>query len=504
MLKPTASSDRINYGNLILPELGYHLVKAIGTTYSLDFDTLVAVAMKLGLIQDADEELQDDLTGVLAAFSKVSDRMLVFCEAGQIQKIKNAKPIFLLMEKIVVPITLSKKNEQGKYASFHSKFWLLQYANQKGEFKYKLVVLSRNLTIDHSWDVAISLDSSSKCEKDNNTEKIQCFLEFLSEQLTKESTHYKRQKELISLLVSDLNSVSFEVGDDAFTDFDFLPSGIGKHSCDISKAFFGSKVSEMLVISPFISKTIIRKLSDNCETNNMSLITRKTELSKIASGNGYDFKVYIVRDDVIEGEGYLSEFDKNVTEEPDTEDNRSDEEHDYLRQDIHAKVYLFNDNNSSRLYLGSLNASHNALKYNVETLICLHSSPDKLNYSKLHSEVIGNLNDKNCPFELAEFEYKYPEDDDKSDDLQQIVKDICRLQRKAVVICQDDGLYTVKITCEEYNSNYNIQISPFLCKVSRDFGTSIVFSDMEIFNLSEFYTINVSLDDKHIEKTTVS
>ena len=52
MFKPTSAKDRLNYGDSLMPPAGYRLERAVGTTYSLDFETLTATAISLGLIEE--------------------------------------------------------------------------------------------------------------------------------------------------------------------------------------------------------------------------------------------------------------------------------------------------------------------------------------------------------------------------------------------------------------------------------------------------------------------
>ena len=49
---------------------------------------------------------------------------------------------------------------------FHPKFWLLRYLPQDsgGPARYRLLVLSRNLTYDRSWDTMLRLDASLDAE----------------------------------------------------------------------------------------------------------------------------------------------------------------------------------------------------------------------------------------------------------------------------------------------------------------------------------------------------
>ena len=68
------------------------------------------------------------------------------------------------------------------------------------------------------------------------------------------------------------------------------------------------------------------------------------------------FQIYTMRDAVIDGETAIS-----------------DEAQEIQKQDIHAKIYMIRKYSSSDLYLGSLNASHNAVYGNIEFMIRLRS-----------------------------------------------------------------------------------------------------------------------------------
>ena len=68
-----------------MPPGGYKLEHAIGMTYSLDLETLTAVSIALGLVEDTDSELINNPISMLSALQKISDRIVVFCEAGQIK-----------------------------------------------------------------------------------------------------------------------------------------------------------------------------------------------------------------------------------------------------------------------------------------------------------------------------------------------------------------------------------------------------------------------------------
>ncbi len=84
MFRP--DEDRLDYGNELLPPEGFHFVRAVSTTYSLDFETLIAALVPLALKGDIDDkELYSNPIAILQAIRKVIGRLVIFCEAGQIK-----------------------------------------------------------------------------------------------------------------------------------------------------------------------------------------------------------------------------------------------------------------------------------------------------------------------------------------------------------------------------------------------------------------------------------
>lgn len=128
MFKPTSAKDRINYGEVLMPPTGFRLEHAVGTTYSLDLETLTAVSIALGLIEDTDSELVTNPISMLGALQKISDRIVVFCEAGQIKLPTKANALCLILEKMVVPVFLPFDKKINRYSSFHPKTWLFRYS----------------------------------------------------------------------------------------------------------------------------------------------------------------------------------------------------------------------------------------------------------------------------------------------------------------------------------------------------------------------------------------
>ena len=149
MLNP--GEDRLDYGNILIPPDSYILDFAVGTTYSLDLDALVGVCIALGLSVESDSNIMKDPVCLLEALRRTGDKLALFCEAGQIYLPRKVSVLYTLLEKMVFQV-VTKTMKSIKYPSFHPKFWLLRYTN-KEEVLYRIVVLSRNLTFDRSWDI---------------------------------------------------------------------------------------------------------------------------------------------------------------------------------------------------------------------------------------------------------------------------------------------------------------------------------------------------------------
>ena len=82
MLNP--NNDRLDYGQILAPPVGYNLDFAVGTTYSLNLDALVGASLALGLSEETDSELMNNPVCLLEALRSTGDSLALFCEVGQI------------------------------------------------------------------------------------------------------------------------------------------------------------------------------------------------------------------------------------------------------------------------------------------------------------------------------------------------------------------------------------------------------------------------------------
>ena len=492
MFKPTSAKDRINYGEVLMPPVGYKLERAIGTTYSLDLETLTAVSIALGLIEDTDSELINNPISMLSALQKISDKIVVFCEAGQIKLPSKANALCLTLEKMVVPVSVPFDRNINRYPAFHPKTWLLEYSNEDGEKQYRFVVMSRNMTFDHSWDVACALDGDTTSEGEVSAEPIVEFLKFLRKQLNKELINYARQYSDLSYMIKTVQKVRFQV-ENGFSECVIMPMGIGAESYNMASDWlFTENFHELVVMSPFLTGSVIKGFNDPGKTltgTTRTLITRRSELPKITSEKASNFDVYVMKDDIIDGESSIS----------DGEDEQSEQESG--KQDIHAKIYVRRKYSTTDLYLGSMNASYAAINSNVEMMLRLRTKNSVLNGEKFLADIMGEDREgKKNPFELV-----IPEDMDGSEDtslqdqVEQRIKEICRIKMTATVE-SNDGRYDIRVAADIDDKQDGVVIKPLRSNKESVLMSEMAFNSLEMLQLSEFYVASVTIEDCTLER----
>ena len=497
MFRPDSNCDRTDYNIILMPPDGYKLDKAIGTTYSLDLEALTAVAICLGLSEETDSKLMQNPISMLNALQKVSDKIILFCEAGQIKAPLKPTALSILLEKMVVEVALPKDRQLGRYPAFHPKTWVLSYVNKDGDKKYRFVVMSRNLTFDRSWDVSFSMDSSRMVRQKKKTKPIINFLDFLSGSVSNNVKDAGKKRTLIRNMQVELADVSFSLDSKEFGEnFEILPLGIGKNAYQMSEDVLfstdrnsaDSTFHELVVMSSFLSDSVIadfniaeRGLSDSKRT----LITRRSELSKLKEMDTDNFTIYVLKDEIVDGEDAISDV---MT--------------DKMKQDIHAKIYIRRKYADVDLYLGSMNASYSAINKNVEMMLWLGTKNKYLNGEKFLKDIFcGPADDVKNPFEkVTVMDAVQDIDGDNKNALEQKIKELCRAKRKATITEDNYGKYKVTVEFPGVTSDKTIMVSPFNSKQEHTLCEKIEFTDLEILQLSEFYELTAKEGEDEIHR----
>lgn len=560
MLNP--NNNRLDYGSILSAPPNYELDFAIGTSYSLDLDSLVGASISLGLSQETDTILRNNPIFLLEALRSTGDKVALFCEKGRISMPRNPTQLYILLEEMVFQVNPSKREKIKGYPAFHPKFWLVRYVSENDDVAYRVIVLSRNLTFDRSWDISFCMDGV-KLENSSNqmmikNRNLSIFLNYL-----KDFSTDSNKTEKINEIIRELDYVEFDLNSNTFYDFDFIPNGVRDNVSIENYPLFEEDFDDLAIMTPFLSKTVIGDFNKRIKGNESYqnylretgdtrcyLFTRAESLSKLNKNDCDEFKIYTLKDEIIDGEFTISgesddsnenDYDENINGKPklddfnndksdlnnsnldDSNDDKSDldgsnldgfnnDESDldgsnldesnqlpYQHQDIHAKIYFVRKGEQVDLYLGSLNASHNALNGNVEFMIRLKANYKKFKLENLLKDFFcGEEGGPESPFNLVDNLDKYHEDleDESTNDLDSILKEITHLKLRSKVTF-DDEFYKITLNLENFESfernhitdDLKIYIKPLLSEKFEKFSRDMSFVKLNKIQLSTFFVV---------------
>ena len=475
MLKP--SSDRLNYGHLLTPPPEFQADFALGTTYSLDLEALVGLPLALFLSEEMNKSLLNNPIVALEGLRRSAERFAVLCEGGQMKVPQKQTAVFSLLQDSVFEVVVPN------HWSFHPKIWLIRYQDDRKQPLYRLLVLSRNLTFDRSWDMAVCLEGrlteGAHDEVARQNMPLIAFVEYLRVRVKN-----RKKRDQISKMLEELQQVRFDTNDPNYPDFAFHPLGIPEHVKRPDELFDTYK--DLLIISPFVSRGMVERLNELALSNaTRTLITRRTEITKLSPKLLETFSVYAMKEMVIEGEEGLSG------------DDLSDEA--YQSQDIHAKFYARSKYSHHSFFVGSANCSENAFSGNVEFLLQLRYRKHGFNIRHLLDDLFGK-DDKDNPFELIKELPEFDAPDTTVDDLlEKTIKQLCRTRTKANVTREGQD-YRVTIEVEEVPQEVDLTIASMAGMKSVHLEPVTKLPLLPLEQLSEFYQVTASRDETTLRR----
>ncbi len=336
MLK--ADENRVDYGEQLTPPfidgVQYEFDAAIATTYSLDLDTLLAAPIALCFNETLEGDLRGEKLALLEAFGQLKGRLRVFYQKGNIKIPTQYNKLFTLLEPCLRAVVPSG----GEHASFHPKVWLIRYKESGGKKRanviYRLIVLSRNLTFDRSWDIAASLDgklTQAKVTELGTESWADFFLNLLNEQ---------NDAELKKTFKKELPKIRWSI---SYGRNPLLLPGGGKFNKPLD---LHSSNDSILVVSPFIRDSAgqvkaLDWLATKAPDTKRMLVSRATELNEIGQEKLKSWQCYSINDAIVDGAERAG---------------LPEESHD-----LHAKLIITQRGGISHWHLGSANATSAAL-----------------------------------------------------------------------------------------------------------------------------------------------
>lgn len=227
------------------PPVGFRMDHAITTTYSLDLTA--SLIAPLSFAAASSQNVLKDLTNrpveLLDAVQRYIDRTTVFVQAGGIHVPGSHSRILAFLEDSVVEVQPPSIN-----GIFHPKLWAVRYIDtNNGHHHHRLIISSRNLTLDTSWDTILVLDESFDGSID--AQPAAEFIAALPDLALRELPQQRQQA--IRELSKSLAQIRFQSPPN-YNHGELLPLGLKPRTWN-----FPARADAAIIISPFLNATLL-------------------------------------------------------------------------------------------------------------------------------------------------------------------------------------------------------------------------------------------------------
>lgn len=332
MLNP---DTRSLYTEAVTPPPGYVFDQAVSTTYSLDPATVLSLPAHIALAERPTSAAIDPIK-LLESLRRLSNRFNVFVDHAHIKPPSGSNVLYGLLESMVIPTRAPRGGE------FHPKLWVLRFVQPEIDEPplIRLLVLSRNITYDRSWDISLRLEGRPGHESIGGNQSLGEFVGSLPSYTTQPAE--SERKSQIERLAEEIKRTAWE-----------LPEGYERVSFHVlgtgSTPWTPARSRRMAVISPFLTDEALSWLR-NQTRELVAVVSRPDELDRLSSKTLQLTGRWFTLDEAAE-----------------TEDGEEPERHDTVG--LHAKVFVTEMGWWTKLYLGSANATSAALLHRSNTEI---------------------------------------------------------------------------------------------------------------------------------------
>jgi len=476
--------NRSLYLDALKPPAGYNFDIAVGSSYSLNLITLIMIPLALAKYSAEEQELEKvDKLMLLEALENNYEKIHIFCQRGEIKLPKNYNPLFAFLEDILIECSLDAKNRV-----FHPKVWILRFTNGN-DYRYRFINLTRNISFDKSWDTIMLLEGSSEKGKIEDNKPLKDYILFLADKYVNNESRFKKLKKL----AKEIMNVKFSAPEKFNDKIEFYPIGVNNQSVWP----FKSKYNKALFISPFLSEEILSKV----HADEKILISRENEIDKLYSQIKEQFNNIYILDDYLSNQQL---FNENIEE-----DNFID-----LNNNLHAKLYIFEDEEQTYLYSGSANATYAAFNGNLEFLTKITANKELFSIEQLLEKVDGQV-----AFRDLLKVYTPPSGDDESIDsekLDKIIRDIkerlLNLDLKLKIEeLEEENTYNLKLLSNNKESELKIhnKIKCWPITKNKRFNSvsfdelyennEINFGSLNLYSMTSFIAFEIEIENKKHE-----
>jgi len=333
MLSPDARSI---YTSAVSPPPGYVFDQALATTYSLDPATLLTLPTHLALAARSSDKDIDPIL-LLESLRRLAGRFSIYVDLAGMKPPSNSHVLYGLLESMVTPV------QAPRGGVFHPKMWIIRFVLPDSEEPplLRLLVLSRNITFDRSWDISLSLEGVPQGRNLAGNRALGKFIEALPSLSTHPVPHWRRRQ--ASQLADEVRKTRWELPE-GYESVAFRVLGMD------GKKWEPPWAKRTALISPFVTEGAISRFWEGTDELT-AVVSRPDELNGLPASTMEMAGAWYALDDAAE-----------------TEDGEESEEHDTFG--LHAKAYVLEKGWRTHLFLGSANATNAALikRSNVELL----------------------------------------------------------------------------------------------------------------------------------------
>jgi hypothetical protein len=301
----------------------------IATTYTLDPIALLTVPVHLAwLASGQDTALVTDGVRLLESVRRVGAQLTVYADRGRMQAPAHAHALYALLESIVVEVRAPGGG------AFHPKLWVLRFVSLETDAPptLRLAVLSRNLTADRCWDLALQLEGRPGGRYVAGNREMGELVRDLPSLAV--GTVAAPRREQAERLADEVRRATWELPGD-WDEVTFHVLGRKR------RAWSPPRSAALAVMSPFVRPSALDALRRTTDSA-LALVSRPEELAGLDPGVRKWFARCLVLDEAAE-----------------VEDGEDTPTRDAVG--FHAKGLVLRCGWSTRLFIGSVNATPAAL-----------------------------------------------------------------------------------------------------------------------------------------------
>ncbi|MDE2906992.1 MAG: phospholipase D family protein [Acidobacteriota bacterium] len=281
---------------LIQPPGRYRLDFAVLTTYTLDLEALLVLPLSVLAHPDGglDELLADPLR-LHQAIRDAGGRVHAFVDETGIGIPRSARPLYSLLESSVHPVRAPGRG------AFHPKVWVARFAakDETAEDLLRVAILSRNLTFDRSWDVALaSAAPPGGGRRVSASRPLGDFLRELPNLATSANRVPQDVADRVEALADQVARTAFPAPEGFDSPIEFHALGLSRRRRSWSPPSSGYRT---LALAPFVNQTGLAAI-DGLSGNDRTLVSRQEELDKLSEDALAAWKEIFVLSDTAQGE----------------------------------------------------------------------------------------------------------------------------------------------------------------------------------------------------------